>query len=315
MRYSRQEKFIGKKAQNILSKKTIAVVGLGALGSNSSNLLARAGINLILIDYDKINLTNLQRQNIFTEEDIGKYKTEIIERYLNKVNSKIKIKSYNKKINKENINLIKSDLILDCTDNLEIRFLINEFCFKNNIPFVHAGAIQDKGVIFNVIPGKICFNCIYKFTGEIERCEDFGVLNTITTLISSLQVNEALKILLNKNYENNLLRINLSNNTFDKIRVNKNLKCEICNNKKIEKDFELTLCKTGKNLIVKSNKKLDLDKIRNKFGFLREDKFSILIEIDNEEIIINNYEILFKTLKDENKILKIAKRICAIRMV
>jgi len=310
MRYSRQEKFIGRENQELLNKKTVAIVGLGALGTTSSNLLTRSGVNLILIDYDKIDLSNLQRQNIFTEKDINKYKSEAAKNYLLKVNSEIKIKNYNIKLNKENINLIKSDLVLDCTDNLEIRYLINKFCCKNNIPFIHAAAIQDKGEIFNILPGKACFNCIYKSIGEIERCEDLGVLNTITTLISSLQVNESIKILLNKDYEINLIRINLNENKFEKIKVKKNDKCEICNNINFNKNFELKLCKTGNNLSVKANKELNLEKLKKKFGILREDKSTLLIEADNEEVIIRkDGEILFKILRDEDKILKIAKEI------
>lgn len=309
MRYIRQEKFLGKEVQDLLGKKTICIVGLGALGTTSANLLNRGGVNLILIDYDKIDLTNLQRQNIFTERDINKSKVESAKNYLNKVNSEIKVKTYEEKLDKNNIHLIKSDLVLDCTDNLEIRFLINNFCYKNNIPFVHAAAIQDKGVIFNIIPGKACFNCIYKFTGNIERCEDVGVLNTITTLISSLQVNEALKILLNKDYETNLIRVNLGNNNIEKIKVNKNPACEICKGKISEKNFELTLCRTGKTLSVKTNKQLDLEKIKNDFGVLRDNKITLLIEVHGEEVIVNKNEIIFKKLRDENKIMKIASEI------
>ena len=310
MRYSRQEILIGKEAQNILRNKAVAIVGLGALGSNAANLLARSGLNLILIDHDKIDITNLQRQNIFTEHDINKRKSEVAKDYLEKVNSGIKIKVYNEKLNKNNINLIMSDLVLDCTDNLEIRFLINEFCYKNNIPFVHAAAIQDKGVIFNVIPKKVCFNCIYKFTGNIERCEDLGILNTITTIISSLQVNEAMKILLNKDYETNLIRISLSNNSMEKIKVNKNPECEICRDETSRKNFELNLCRTGATLTVKTNKPLNLDKIRNNFGVLRDAKVTLLLDFDNEHVIVNKQgEIIFKTLKDENKIMRITREI------
>lgn len=310
MRYIRQEKFIGKEAQNLLSKKIIAVVGLGALGSNAANLLARAGINLILIDNDKVDLTNLQRQNIFNEKDIGRNKAEVAKEHLEKVNHEINIKEHNKRLDKNNINLIKTDLVLDCTDNLETRFLINEFCHKNKTPFVHAAAIQDKGVVFNVIPGKACFNCIYKFTGDIERCEDLGVLNTVTSLISSLQVNEAIKILLNKDYETNLIRVNLSNNSFEKIKINKKSDCEICNKMDNKKNFELTLCRTGATLTVRTNKQLNLDKIKNNFGVLRDAKVTLLLDVDNEQVIVNKQgEIIFKTLKDEDKIMKIAKEI------
>ncbi len=309
MRYARQERFIGKNNQELLNKKNVAIIGLGALGSNSANLLSRAGLNLILIDNDKIDLTNLQRQNIFTERDIKKNKALAAKNYLKKVNSEINIKAYDEKLNKNNINLIKSDLVLDCTDNLETRFLINEYCYKNKIPFVHAAAIQSKGVIFNIIPGKACFNCIYKYTGNIERCEDLGVLNTITTLISSLQVNEALKILMNKDYETTLIRVNLENNNIEKIKVNKNPDCEVCKGEKLEKNFKLLLCRTGNTLTVKTDKELDLEKIKDNFGILREGNATLLIDFDNEKIIVNKKEIIFKGLKDENKIMKIANEI------
>ncbi len=310
MRYSRQEILIEKENQELLNRKTVCVVGLGALGSNSSNLLTRSGVNLILVDKDKVELSNLQRQNIYTEGNIGLFKSDVACDYLKKVNSKIKIKRYNVKLNQENINLIKSDLVLDCTDNLEVRFLINDFCSKNKIPWVHAAAIQNHGLIFNVMPGKACFNCIYRNIKEFDRCEDIGVLNTITTLISSLQVSEAFKILLNKDYEESLIRINLDKNLFEKIKVNKNTDCEVCNGKMVEKKFKLELCRTKTTLTVKTHKKLNLEKIKKKFGELRDAGNTILIEVDNEQVIINKEgEIIFKTLRDENKVMEIADEI------
>ena len=312
MRYSRQEVFIGKENQDLLNKKTVAIVGLGALGSNASNLLTRAGVNLILIDNDKVELSNLQRQTIFTEQDLNKNKAEAARDYLSKVNSDIKIKAYNVKLNKNNINLLESDLVLDCTDNLETRFLINEYCY-NKIPWIHAAAIQDKGLVFNVLPGRACFNCIYLNISNYDRCEDIGILNTVASLVASMQVNEAIKILLNNYPEDNLIRINLKNNSFDKIKVNKNKNCEICQGKIINKKFELTLCRTGTTLTVRTNKKLNLDKIKNNFGVLRDAKVTLLIEVDNEQVILNNQgEIIFKTLKDENKIMEIASKIYEI---
>ena len=287
MRYHRQEILIGKENQELLSKKTIVIVGLGALGSNSANLLARAGVNLILIDYDKIDLTNLQRQNNFNEQDINKNKALTSKEHLEKINSSIKIKAHDIKLDNKNISLINSDLVLDCTDNLEARFLINEYCYKNKIPWIHAAAIKKHGLIFNIIPGRACFNCVYKNINSFERCEDVGVLNTITTLISSLQVNEAIKILLNENYETNLIRVNLENNSFDKIKINKNPECEVCKGEALNKKFKLELCRSKTTLSVKTHKNLNLDKIKDEFGELRDAGNTILIEVDNQQIIIN----------------------------
>src|SRR3989344_8189354 len=310
MRYSRQEILIGTKNQELLNQKTVAIVGLGALGSNSSNLLARAGINLILIDHDKVDLTNLQRQNIFSEKDINKNKALAAKDYLEKVNSEIKILVYDVELRNENINLINTDLVLDCTENLETRFLINDYCSKHKIPWVHAAAIKNSGLIFNVIPGKACFSCIYKNINEVERCEDLGILNTITALISSLQVNEAVKILLNKKYEENLIRVNLENNSFDKIRINKNPACEVCSGKMLNKKFKLELCRTKATLMVKTNKNLNMKKLKENFGELRDAGNALLLEIEGEHVIVNNKgEIIFKHLRDEDKVMEIANEI------
>ena len=135
-RYSRQETYLGKTNQKKLQKSTVAVIGVGAIGTQTANLLARAGINLILIDRDTIELNNLQRQTIFDEQDINKPKTKQASLHLKKINSKIKITTYNKDLNNENITQLipkTTNLILDCTDNLETRFLINDYSLKKNI--------------------------------------------------------------------------------------------------------------------------------------------------------------------------------------
>lgn len=232
MRYSRQTIFdkIGDNGQAIIKEKQIAIVGIGAIGSVAANLLTRAGIgNLILIDRDFIEINNLQRQSLFNEEDIGKAKAIQAKKNLEKINKEVEIEAYAKDLNFRNIDLIKSDLILDGTDNLFTRFLINDFALKNKIPWIYAAAIQDKGSILNIIPGKTCFRCIFKEAKGLETCETSGVLNTITNLIASIQVNEALKILLNKEYENKLIRVNSWDLSLDKIKVSKNKNCKACN--------------------------------------------------------------------------------------
>mgnify|MGYP001594733519 CR=1 FL=1 len=146
MRYIRQEKFIGKEKHDLLRKKTVSIVGLGALGSVASELLTRAGIKkLILIDRDFLELSNLQRQSLFEEKDIGKSKAVVLKEKLNEINKDVDIISYFDNLDNENIDLINSDLILDCTDNLETRFLINEYSVKNKIPFIYGSAVGDSG--------------------------------------------------------------------------------------------------------------------------------------------------------------------------
>ena len=237
MRYIRQEIFkeIGRKGQEKLRKSTVAVVGLGALGSVSAQLLARAGVGkLILIDRDIVELSNLQRQSLFDESNIGKPKSFVAKEHLTKINSEVKIDFFIDDLNFENIGKIfngknKINLILDCTDNLETRFLINDFSVKNKIPFIYSSAVGSKGYVFSIIPKKTpCLRCFLKEATQLDTCETVGVLNTITNLISSIQVNEALKILLNKNFEKNLLFFDVWKNELSKIKVNKNKDCACC---------------------------------------------------------------------------------------
>ncbi len=236
MRYSRQEIFpeIGKKGQQKLGKIIVAVLGLGALGSVSAELLARAGSGkLILIDRDTVELSNLQRQSLFDETDIGRPKALAAYEKLRKINSEVKIEFIIDDLNFENIGKYFSfknlNLILDCTDNLATRFLINDFSVKNKVPFIYASAVGSKGYVFGIVPGKTaCLRCFLKEASNLESCETAGVLNTITHLISSIQVNEAFKILLNKNYEKNLLFFDIWKNELTKILINKNKNCVCC---------------------------------------------------------------------------------------
>ena len=270
MRYTRQEIFkeIGKNGQQRLKKSTIAIVGLGALGSVSAELMARAGIEkLILIDRDVVELSNLQRQGLFDENGIGKAKAAQAKEKLIRINSEVNIDfiiddldytnineilPINDKFNNEkSIKKIKTkknnvDLILDCTDNLETRFLLNDFSVKNKIPFIYSSAVGSKGYIFDVIPQKTaCLRCFLKESSQLDTCETAGVLNTITHLISSIQVNEALKILLNKNHEKNLLFFNIWSNELLKIKVNKNNSCVCC----VKKDFEYLSGKKSSKIV------------------------------------------------------------------
>ena len=194
MRYIRQEIFreVGKKGQNKLGNSTVAIVGLGALGSVSSELLARAGIGkLILIDRDIVELSNLQRQGLFDESDAGKPKSLSAKEKLAEINSEIKIDFFIDDLNFNNIEKLipikNIGLILDCIDNLETRFLINDYCMKNKIPFIYSSAIGTKGYVFNIIPDKDspCLRCFLQEAAKLDTCETAGVLNSIPHLISS----------------------------------------------------------------------------------------------------------------------------------
>ncbi|MFH1210466.1 MAG: HesA/MoeB/ThiF family protein [archaeon] len=227
MKYDRQRLFLGEKNQKKLEKSTAAIVGLGALGGVAAQLLARSGVNLILIDRDVVDETNLQRQTLFDEKDIGKMKAEEAERKLRQVNSRIKIKSHSIELNKNNLDILKSDVILDCVDNMKTKLLLNDYAIKKKIPLVHGAAIREIGNIFNVMQKGPCLRCIYKDKLNTETCATVGVLNTLTSMIGSMQAMEAIKIITKDNPEKDLLRVNIWKNTITRIKIKKRKNC-IC---------------------------------------------------------------------------------------
>lgn len=227
-RYSRQEFYLGKDKQKLLQSKTVAIVGLGGLGSPAAEMLARIGINLILIDKDKVELSNLPRQFLFGEKEVGQRKALAAEKKLQEINSKIKIKALALELNKNNINILKNaDLVLDCTDNLKTRFVINEFCYKEKIPWVYASAIRNQGYVMSILPNGPCLSCFLK-SGNKETCVSAGVLNAITVSIAALQVNLAVKLLCEEKVEPKLYYINLERMGWKKIKVRKNKRCRVC---------------------------------------------------------------------------------------
>lgn len=303
MDYSRQDLVLGK---NNLSKKTVAVLGLGAIGTNSANLLARAGLKLILIDRDKVERSNLSSQSIYTKNDLNKPKSAQLSNHLKEINKNIK--EYNADINSSNINLIKSALVLDCTDNMGTRFLISDYCKEHNIPLVHAAAIKTLGTIFVSYKGP-CLRCIYKKDTMLEDCSTAGILNTTASLIASLQCSEALKILAKKPFERHLLRINLATNEITKIKINKN--CELCKNKAMKQGLIIKKCTDRGGYSVKQEplRNLNLNKIKKHFKTLIETPVVLVIR-EKYEIIVHNYgELIFKDANNIKDIEKIAKRI------
>jgi molybdopterin-synthase adenylyltransferase len=222
-------KNIGKKGQDRLKKDHVLIVGVGALGTICAELLVRAGIGkLTLIDRDIIELSNLQRQLLFDEEDIGKPKAYVAKEKLSKINSEIKINEKSEDIDYKNVKGIgHPDILIAATDNMESRFLLNDYCLKNKIPLIYGGAVADKGSVFSVISPSPCLRCVFPGSAE-ETCDNSGILNTNSSIIGSMMAGETIKILTNGIKEKSLVYFNVWDNTFSKIKVRKNPKCPAC---------------------------------------------------------------------------------------
>lgn len=204
-RYSRQILFsgLGLEGQQRLLNSHVAIVGCGALGSFHAGALARAGTGrLTLIDRDYVEWSNLQRQWLFEEPDARDSlpKAVAAARRLAAINASITVEPHVADLTPANIEdlLEGADLILDGTDNFETRYLINDYAVSTGIPWIYGAAVGSYGLAMPVIPKQTaCLKCLYPEppSGGQPTCETAGVLNTITSLIASLQVSLAFQIL------------------------------------------------------------------------------------------------------------------------
>ena len=235
MRYSRQIifEYIGKEKQELLHKSKITIVGCGGLGTRTAELLARAGIvEITIIDKDQVELSNLQRQSLFREDDVGKHKSAAAKEELSKINSSTKVNAIIETLDRRNVDILNCDLILDCTDNLETRFVINDYCAKNKIPWIYSAVIGSGGMVMNVLPRRdYCFRCVVKESECKESCETRGILNSAAAVVSAIQATEAMKILTKQPCENGMININLWPLKLTKINVKRNISCPTCEGK------------------------------------------------------------------------------------
>ncbi|MBC8553111.1 MAG: ThiF family adenylyltransferase [Candidatus Brocadiales bacterium] len=231
-RYSRQILFqhIGEENQKVLMKSTAVVIGCGALGTVSSSYLTRAGIGQIrIIDRDFIEENNLQRQILFDENDISENIPKAIaaQRKLQKISNKVKIEGFVTDANYSNIDKLTkgADIIIDGTDNFQTRFLINDYCVKNSVPWVYGACIGSRGVLMSIIPSKTpCLRCVFEIMpqiGSFPTCDTAGVIGPIAGIIASFQATEAIKILTGDydSVNKNLLEIDVWDTKFRQIDI------------------------------------------------------------------------------------------------
>ncbi|TCB57366.1 HesA/MoeB/ThiF family protein [Acinetobacter terrestris] len=198
--YSRQILLEGWdiEAQEKLKLANVLIVGCGGIGCTTAELLARAGVGQItLIDADTIEMSNLQRQIAYVEENIGFYKSEILAKRLQQINPHIRVEFQTVKLDESNAEALISaqDLVLDGCDNFTTRYLVNQTCKQFNVPLISASAIGFQGQLFMVEGESACYECLFpkeQHANENLRCADSGVLATTPNVMASLQAHHAL---------------------------------------------------------------------------------------------------------------------------
>ncbi|MDP8022940.1 MAG: HesA/MoeB/ThiF family protein [Conexivisphaerales archaeon] len=266
-RYSRQIvlKEIGFEGQEKLLKSRVTVVGVGGLGSMVASLLARMGFGEIhIIDRDIVSLSDLHRQILYDEDDLGLPKVYAAQRKLQKINSDVKVFPHAMSAN--NYELMKdvidrTDVIVDGLDNMRARFNVNLLAVTLKRPYVFASAIENYGNLSTVIPGKT--PCLNEFYGEfrdreLPTCATSGVNPAIVTSVASLEVNEALKMIVEGSslFSGKLALLDLNQGSLEAIDLKKDEECEVCNMRaKPEKEpvIEISCSKDGFSTVFVNN--------------------------------------------------------------
>jgi len=236
-RYSRQIvlKNVGVTGQKNICDSKVLIIGVGGLGCPIADYLARAGIGTIgVADFDKINLSNIHRQNLYNSKDVGKYKVDVVKERIQSINPFTKIKTYKKKINNKNLNnIIKSfDIIVDGSDNFKTKFLLNKYSIKNKKILIVGAISKFDGHVFTFdFKNKKtpCLRCFYQSepSDEILNCEAEGIMGPIAGIIGNIQASEVLKKILKigKDLNNYILILNILTLNFRKIAFKKKKKC------------------------------------------------------------------------------------------
>ncbi|PKH08644.1 ThiF family adenylyltransferase [Planomicrobium sp. MB-3u-38] len=245
-RYSRQELFkpIGKEGQKNLCQSVVTIVGCGALGSAIAETMTRAGVGEIhLVDRDYVELSNLQRQQLFTEKDAEemKPKVEAAKIRLTAIRSDMRLTTYLQHLDGALMEKLaqSSDLILDATDNFETRLVINDAAAKYDIPWIYGACVGSSGVIFPFVPGNsACFRCLMPVLPSLnETCDTAGIIPSAVQVTAALQCTEALKWLSGNKaaMRSKMHHFNLWDNTVHDLGISriKNANCETCGSRPI----------------------------------------------------------------------------------
>jgi molybdopterin-synthase adenylyltransferase len=266
-RYSRQILFreIGKAGQERLLGSRVLLVGCGALGASHAEMLARAGVgHLRIVDRDFVEFTNLQRQTLFKESDAaGRLPKAIAAKArIAEINSEIDVDAIVTDVNYSNVESLidDCDLVLDGTDNFQIRYLLNDACIKHGKTWIYGAAVSSYGTTMTIIPGETpCLRCIFDEmpdAGSSPTCDTAGVIMPIIATVAATQVSETLKILVGDtlSLHGSLMQFDLWANDRQRIKLGEpNPDCKCCGHKIFEfldaetQEFSAILC--GRNAV------------------------------------------------------------------
>ena len=310
-RYVRQMRYppFGEAGQRHLSQSSVLVCGCGALGSVLADSLVRAGVGLVrIVDRDFVETSNLQRQVLFDEEDVARQlpKAVAAAEKLRKINSQIEIDAIVADVDHTNVEKLADgvDMIVDGTDNFEIRFLLNDYAVSQNVPWVYGGCLGAEGQTMTILPGETpCLRCLMQECpppGTTPTCDTAGILGPIVNVIASIEAIEALKVLSGnrQTISRNLTVIELWDNHLRQIDVSslrEQVDCPACKGREFPwltgKHGSHTAVLCGRNAVqlTHTGVTLSLDNLARQLegvGQLTRNPFLLRLKVDQYELTV-----------------------------
>ncbi|MDH3794537.1 MAG: ThiF family adenylyltransferase [Nitrosopumilus sp.] len=309
-RFSRQVMLeeIGYNGQLKLKNAKVCVVGTGGLGNPITSRLAAMGIGTLrIVDRDVIELSNLHRQTMFDEDDVGQVKVEVAEKKLQKLNPDCKIEALAVSVNDYTaLEVVEGcDVVIDALDSVNARYALNKACVKFGIPFVTGAAVGVSGQIFTILPKiSACYHCMFPELNEdsMPTCSIEGVHPSILSIVGGIEVAEAVKIILGKkpNLSEKILHIDIENLDFTNTRTFRAEECPVCGSGKVEETVkeelileELCGRNRGKrtfSITPTSTFDLDVDSVTNtakEQGFLVENQGELGLSLRTNEMSVS----------------------------
>lgn len=239
-RYSRNIllKPVGGKGQRKLLESGVLIIGMGGLGSPIALYLAAVGIGKLgLVDFDSVEVSNLQRQVIHHNSDVGRPKVLSAADRIKSINPDVKVEPYKTKLDSSNVLDIMSgyDVIVDGSDNFSTRYLVNDACHFTKKPLIHGSLFQFEGQATVFLPGKGCYRCLYPSPpppGTIPSCQEAGILGVLPGIIGLIEATEAIKLILGigNSLAGQLLVFDALDMEFTKVKLRRNPDCPVCGN-------------------------------------------------------------------------------------
>ncbi|PYT00779.1 MAG: thiamine biosynthesis protein ThiF [Acidobacteria bacterium] len=308
-RYSRQILFpgIGKAGQEKLVASRVALVGCGALGASHAEMLSRAGVGrLKIIDRDFVEFTNLQRQTLFKEADAVERLPKAIAAQIRigEINSEIEVEAIVADVNRSNIEsmIADADVVIDGTDNFQIRYLLNDACVKLGKTWIYGAAVSSYGTTMTIIPAETpCLRCIFEEmpdAGSSPTCDTAGVIMPIIATVSAVQVSECVKLIVGDHaaLHRSLMQFDVWQNDWRKIKLSKpNPDCRTCGLNEFDfldsetAEFSAVLCGRDAVQISPPSNSFDLSAFSTKIAGLpdvKKNDYLVRFNIDGNEITV-----------------------------